>query len=162
MSRPCLTQRRLVITTALALAASSAWADDAYPDGAAGFAANCAVCHGPAATGIPALAPPLTRNPARYAGDPQGRRQLAMTVLYGLWGEIMVDGKKYDFRMTDFTRLDDATLAAILNHVVFDVDKAPAGVKPLTAADIAAERAHPIDGTGVREHRKSLPAALTD
>lgn len=127
-----------------------------YPDGAASFQANCAVCHGAAGTGLPSLAPPLTAYPARYAASPEGRRQLAMTVLYGLFGEITVEDKHFDFKMPDFSRLDDAVLAATLNFVVFDLGHAPASVKPLTASDIASERAQPMDGAAVRAHRKAI------
>ena len=127
-----------------------------FPDGAASFQANCAVCHGAAGTGLPSLAPPLTAYPARYAATPEGRRQLAMTVLYGLFGEITVEDKHFDFKMPDFSRLDDAVLAATLNFVVFDLDHAPASIKPLAASDIAAERAQPLDGAAVRAHRKGV------
>jgi mono/diheme cytochrome c family protein len=130
-----------------------------YPQGAASFQTNCAVCHGPAGAGLPSLAPPLLSYPAQYAASTEGRRQLAMTVLYGLFGEITVEDKHYDFKMPDFTRLDDATLAATLNFVVFDLGHAPASVKPLGADDIAAERARPLDGAAVREHRKSVAPA---
>jgi len=128
----------------------------AYAQGAEIFQGNCAVCHGAAGAGLPSLAPPLLSYPARYAASPEGRRQLAMTVLYGLFGDITVDDRHYDFRMPDFARLDDATLAAALNFVVFDLGHAPASVPPLAAEEIAAERAHPIDGAAVREHRKSV------
>jgi mono/diheme cytochrome c family protein len=148
-----------LVAAMLAVAAGVSHAADAptaaYPQGAATFQANCAVCHGPAGAGIPALAPPLAY-PSHYAGLPEGRRQLAMTVLYGLFGDIAVEGKHYDFRMPDFARLDDATLAATLNFVVFDLDHAPPEVKPLEPGEIAAERAHPVDGTAVREHRKAV------
>jgi len=131
-------------------------APPAYPAGAGIFQANCAVCHGPAGAGVPALAPPLTSYPARYAASPEGRRQLAMTVLYGLYGDIAVEGRHYASRMPDFGQLDDATLAAVLNFVVFDLGHAPATLAPLEAGELAAERAHPQDGAAVREHRKSV------
>jgi mono/diheme cytochrome c family protein len=130
----------------------------AYAQGAAAFQANCALCHGPAGAGIPALAPPLTSYPARYAASPEGRRQLAITLLYGMFGDITVGQSHFNAQMPEFARLDDATLAATLNFVVFDLAHAPAEVKPLTGDEIAAERAHPLDAAGVREHRKSLPA----
>src|ERR1700682_6058317 len=117
---------------------------------------TCAVCHGPAGAGLPALAPPLLAYPARYAASVEGRRQLALTVLYGMVGDITVDDKHYNFQMPEFARLDDATLAATLNFVVFDLGHAPAEVKPLTSGEIAAERAHAVDGAAVREHRKSV------
>jgi mono/diheme cytochrome c family protein len=128
----------------------------AYPQGAAAFQTNCAVCHGAAGAGLPSLAPPLLAYPARYAAGAEGRRQLAMTVLYGMYGDVAVEGKHYAFRMPEFGQLDDATLAALLNFVVFDLAHAPAGVTPLAPAEIAAERAHPLDGAEVREHRKSI------
>ena len=131
-------------------------APPAYPAGFSSFQANCAVCHGPAGAGVPALAPPLVSYPARYAASLEGRRQLALTVLYGMVGDVTVDDKHYNFQMPDFARLDDATLAATLNFVVFDLGHAPPEVKPLTAEEIAAERAQALDGTAVRAHRKSV------
>ena len=131
-------------------------APPAYPAGFSSFQANCAVCHGPAGAGVPALAPPLVSYPARYATSLEGRRQLALTVLYGMVGDISVEDKHYNFQMPDFARLDDATLVATLNFVVFDLGHAPADVKPLTAGDIAAGRGHALDGAAVREHRKSV------
>jgi len=131
----------------------------AYPAGATTFQANCAVCHGPAGAGLPSLAPPLLSYPARYAASAEGRRQLAMTVLFGMFGDITVEGKHYDFRMPDFGQLDDTTLATVLNFVVFDLGHAGADVKPLAAAELAAERAHALDGAAVREHRKSVAPA---
>ena len=97
--------------------------------------------------------------PARYAATAEGRRQLAMTVLYGMFGPISVGEAHFNSQMPDFGRLDDATLAATLNFVVFDLGHAPADVKPLTAAEIASERTHPVDGAAVRAHRQSLAAA---
>ena len=120
------------------------------------FQVNCAVCHGPAGAGLPALAPPLLSYPARYAASLEGRRQLALTVLYGMFGDITVDDKHYNFQMPDFARLDDATLAGTLNFVVFDLAHAPADLKPLAAGEIAAERGHAVDGAAVREHRQSV------
>ena len=131
-----------------------------YPEGGAVFQANCAVCHGPKGAGQPSLAPPLTAYPARYAAIPEGRRQLALTVLNGMFGGIDVEGKHFDFKMPEFTQLDDDKLAAALNFVVFGIANAKSDVKPITAAEIAAERAHPMDGTAVREHRVKVLAEL--
>jgi mono/diheme cytochrome c family protein len=128
----------------------------AYPQGAAAFQANCAVCHGAAGAGVPSLAPSLSSYPARFAANAEGRRQLAMTVLYGMIGDITVGEAHFNSQMPDFARLDDAALATILNFVVFDLAHAPAEVKPLTPDEVAAERAHAMDGAAVREHRKSL------
>jgi mono/diheme cytochrome c family protein len=131
-----------------------------YVAGATAFQANCAVCHGRDGAGTPSLAPPLSSYPARYAASPEGRRQLAITVLYGMFGEVVVDQKHYNFKMPDFTRLDDSALAAVLNFVIFDLAHAPESTQPLTSEEIAAERRQPMDGAAVRERRVSVLAAL--
>jgi len=146
------------------LRASLCHADEApapqFPEGAKVFAANCAVCHGAAGAGQPALAPPLLANPARYASVPEGRRQLALTVLFGMFGDITVDQKHYNFKMPEFSQQSDATLSAVLNFVVFDLAHAPADTRPMEAAEIAAERGAALDGAAVREHRASVLAGL--
>jgi len=148
----------LVIALVIALACPPAARAEtpSYPQGGTAFQTNCAVCHGAAGAGIPALAPPLSSYPARYAASPEGRRQLAITLLYGMLGDITVGQSHFNSQMPDFARLDDATLAATLNFVVFDLAHAATEVKPLTPEEIAAERAHPLDGAAVREHRKGL------
>ena len=70
----------------------------AMPRAAATFQANCAVCHGAKGLGQPSLAPPLTSYPARYASIAEGRRQLAMTVLNGMFGGIDVDVETLRFQ----------------------------------------------------------------
>jgi len=142
----------LAVLTATIVAAR---ADDEprYPDGAATFKASCAVCHRPNGAGTPGLAPPVIVYPPRFVATTEGRRQLAMTVLYGMYGDIVVDERHYNFKMPEFTQLDDATLAAVLNHVIFDLGHAPADAKPMDAPTIAAERASVVDGAAVRAHR---------
>lgn len=156
--------RTLGVAAALIFMASLCLAADPdaarYPAGAAVFQANCAVCHGPKGAGQPSLAPPLTSYPARYASNTEGRRQLALTVLNGMFGGIDVDHSHYDFKMPDFLSLDDGTLAAVLNFVVFDLGHAADDTKPIAAEEIAAERSHPMDGSAVRAHRASVLAAL--
>lgn len=163
---PLVTRVVPVVAAALALALTSVpsfAADPApvrYPAGATTFQANCAVCHGAKGAGTPSLAPPVTSYPARYAANDEGRKQLAMTVLNGMFGGIDVEQKHFDFKMPDFMHLDDATLAAVLNFVVFDLDHAADDVKPIATEEVAAERAHPADGAAVREHRSKLLASL--
>jgi mono/diheme cytochrome c family protein len=150
----------LLAATALPGLAAADPAPARYPAGETAFQANCSVCHGVKGAGTPSLAPPITSYPAHYAVNPDGRKQLAMTVLNGMFGGIDVEQKHFDFKMPEFTQLDDATLAAVLNFVVFDLDHASDDTKPLTVEEIAAERAHPVDGAAVREHRTKLLAAL--
>ena len=148
---------RACFAIAAAFAASVAGAQDAtttrYADGGETFQANCAVCHRATGVGQPGLAPPLVSYPARYLERPEGRRQLVLTVLFGMFGDIVVDEKHYNFKMPDFTRFDDATIAAVLNFVAFDLGHAPAGAAPLTPAEIGRERPLALTGEAVRRHR---------
>ena len=131
-----------------------------FVDGAAAFQANCAVCHRANGAGTPGLAPPVTEYAPRFLATPEGRRQLAMTVLFGMYGDIVVAERHYNFKMPEFTRLDDATLAATLNFVAFDLGHAPADAAPSAAAELAAVRPQAMDGSAVREHRAEVIAKL--
>ena len=96
MSRWRWSDAALCVCCAIAASGVIAAPDDSagrYPEGAASFQANCAVCHGRDGAGQPSLAPPLTSYPARYIAAPEGRRQLAMTVLYGMFGDVVVEQK---------------------------------------------------------------------
>ena len=152
---------RLILAAASVLLGGPAAADAParYPDGAKAFADNCSVCHGPSGQGQAGLAPPLTVNPGRYVTSADGRRQLAITVLYGLFGQITVAGQKFDFKMPDFGQLDDAGLASVLNFVAFDVAKASDGT-PIAPSDIADARRTPLTGEQVRSQRDKITAAL--
>ena len=156
-SAPTLVTLALLgLTAALPAARAADSAGVKYSQGASTFQSNCALCHGAGGAGVPSLAPPLLSYPARYAASAEGRRQLAMTLLYGLFGEITVGTAHFNSQMPAFAQLDDATLAALLNFVVFDLDHAPANLKPLAAAEITAERSRVVDAAAVREHRKQL------
>lgn len=149
-----------LLTAALSLWSHAAVAAPPNEAGQESFAANCAVCHQASGAGNPALAPPLLNYPGRYAASAEGRRQLTMTLLYGLYGDVVVEDKHYNFKMPSFTQLDDETLAQTLNYVVFDLAHAPASVAPFTAAELAAERARASSGAEVRAHRTAVLQSL--
>ena len=157
------TARLAAVATAAALVAAPGLAADGprFPDGAATFQANCAVCHRANGAGTPGLAPPVTEFPPRFVATPEGRRQLALTVLFGMFGDIVVGERHYNFKMPEFTRFDDATLAAALNFVVFDLGQAPADAAPLTAAELATERPRALDGSAVHAHRVEVVDKLS-
>ncbi len=135
-------------------------ADSPHAAGQAAFEANCAVCHQASGAGNPALAPPLLTYPGKYATQTQGRQQLLTTVLYGLWGEITVEGKPYNFKMPSFLNLDDETIAQALNYVVFGLSKAPNSVEAFSADDVAKARETSLTGSQVRAHRATLLQSL--
>lgn len=82
-------------------------------DGAQLFSAHCAACHQATGQGLPGVFPPLDRS-EWVNGD---ERVLANILLYGISGEIAVQGQAYKGSMPSFAKLNDAELAAILSHV---------------------------------------------
>ncbi|RDU96239.1 c-type cytochrome [Trinickia dinghuensis] len=124
-----------------------------YAPGKVIFDSKCVVCHQAGGKGQDGLAPPLIELPGRYAAHDEGRQQLTMTVLNGMFGAITVDSKTYNFKMPSFKAMSDEDLADVLNYVVFDLNAKHDGAKPFTAADVKAMRASPMDGAKVREHR---------
>ena len=126
--------RGLPIVAAAALLAAPALAG---PDGAAIYK-RCAACHLPNGAGVPGAYPPLGSDFAKLAASPAGRRYLVLAVLKGVSGSITVAGKPYSGVMPA-QGLDDASAAAVLNHVAAQVAKTNA--KPFTAAEVATVRA---------------------
>ncbi|RQU39212.1 cytochrome c [Burkholderia cenocepacia] len=124
-----------------------------YPAGKSLFDAQCAVCHQAGGKGQDGLAPPLTDYPGKYAAAEAGRAQLIATLLHGMFGEIEVHDKRYNFKMPSFASANDDDIAHVLNYVVFDLNARHGDAKPFTAADIHAARAKQMDGTAVHAQR---------
>ncbi|MFK5004668.1 hypothetical protein ACI4AP_29160, partial [Klebsiella pneumoniae] len=61
--------------------------------------------------------PPLNADFRAQAASPGGRRYLALAVLKGLMGPITIEGTTYRGVMPAQAGLDDAAIAAVLNHV---------------------------------------------
>lgn len=131
-----------------------------YPAGKSMFDAQCAVCHQAGGKGQDGLAPPLTEYPGRYASSAAGRGQLTATVLHGMFGEIHVHDKSYNFKMPSFASASDADLADVLNYVVFDLNAKHGDAKPFTAAEIQAARARTLDSAAVHAQRASVTKEL--
>lgn len=82
-------------------------------EGASLYAANCAACHQPAGTGIPATFPPLVDDPVVDSNDPT---EHIASVLYGVQGRT-INGVAYPVAMAPFKDvLTDAQIVAIINH----------------------------------------------
>ena len=82
-------------------------------DGKQLFSANCVACHQASGQGLPGLFPPLDAS-EWVNGD---ERILANILLYGISGEITVQGKLFKGAMPAFGQLGDAELAALASHV---------------------------------------------
>lgn len=83
-------------------------------DGKALYAANCAACHQATGGGVPGAFPPLAGS--AYVTGPNVER-LASIMLYGLMGEIRVNGATYNGVMLPLGQLKNEELAAIASYV---------------------------------------------
>jgi len=124
-------------------------------DGAQLFQKNCVVCHRTNGAGTPGLAPPLQTNPGAFAESPEGRKQLIWTVLFGMYGDVVINDRHYNFKMPIFGTLSDAEIAAVLNHVVGTLSNQPERAT-FTAQDVQNERGVVRDGSEVLKHRGAL------
>lgn len=139
-------------------AASGPAAVAAAVDGAAVYAASCAGCHGAEGAGVPGAFPPLAGHAAALAAA--DRDHLPRVVLYGLQGEIRVEGQRYAGVMPAWAHLSDAEIAALLDHLLglggAGDEPDAAAPAPYTAAEVAALRAQPLTAKQVLERRPAL------
>lgn len=111
----------------------------AAPDGSAVYG-RCAACHTRTGAGVPGAFPPLATDFRNLAAKPEGRRYLALVVTRGVSGPITVDGKPYRGVMPA-QALDDAAVAAVLNHVGTAIATSGPAFRPFTEAEVAGLRA---------------------
>lgn len=126
--------RRFAFTLMLAglAAAGPALAAD---DGATIYK-RCAACHLANGAGVPGAFPPLKTDVRSLGATAAGRRYLALVVIRGVSGPITVEGKAYRGTMPAQAGLNDAQVAAVLNHVIRG-----GSAKPFTPGEIAGYRA---------------------
>lgn len=108
-------QRRWVaiVGGALSLAPLAAFSQDAK-QGEQLYTMNCAACHQPSGTGIPAVYPPLAGSPMATGGS---KRAVAI-ILNGLQGPITVNGMQYNGPMQPWKAImSDDKIAAIATYV---------------------------------------------
>lgn len=112
----------------------------AAADGAAIYG-RCAACHTKTGAGVPGVFPPLGEDFRVLAASEAGRRYLALVVTRGVSGPIKVGGKPYAGVMPAQATLDDASVAAALNHVGTEIAKTGPAFKPFAEAEVAGIRA---------------------
>lgn len=134
--------RRLILLAVLVPAAAMA-----APDGKAIFT-RCAACHTATGAGVPGAYPPLGVDFRALAAKPEGRRYLALAVMKGLAGPVTIEGKPYRGVMPAQGGLDEASVAAVLNHVGTAIAKTGPAFKPFSAAEIAGYKAKAGSMTG--------------
>ena len=109
--------RNLILGAALFGACGPAVAATADHD--AVFNANCSMCHQLGAAGVPGQFPRRAGRAGQIASTAAGRHYLERVVLYGMMGDITVDGTPIvGGVMPSFAALPDKDLAAALDYVV--------------------------------------------
>ncbi|MBK8090887.1 MAG: c-type cytochrome [Verrucomicrobiaceae bacterium] len=104
--------------------------------GAAVYQSVCGLCHQPTGYGVPNVAPPLAES-AWVTGEPE---RLIRIALQGLYGEIEVNGQKWNLAMPGQglnPLLDDAKLADVLSYIRNAWGNE---AQPVSAVQIAAVR----------------------
>lgn len=84
--------------------------------GAAVYQSVCGLCHQPTGYGVPNVAPPLAES-SWVTGEPE---RLIRIALHGLYGEIEVNGQKWNLAMPGQGMnplLDDAKMADVLSYI---------------------------------------------
>jgi mono/diheme cytochrome c family protein len=119
---------------------------------------RCFACHKSNGGGSPGFYPPLAGHaPKLLSAD---RTYMVKVILYGLEGEIAVEGKTYKTKMRAFgDQLKDDEIAAVLNHILasWGNDKMlPKGYKEFTAAEVKTLRGKKLTAEQVHEERQKL------
>jgi mono/diheme cytochrome c family protein len=126
--------RRLVLVSLLAATPALAVADGPT------LYNRCAACHLPSGAGVPAAFPPFRTDFKALSATASGRRYLILVVIKGISGAITVDGKPFRGVMPAQSALDNAGVAAVLNHVAVTIAKVGTGFKPFTANEVGSVR----------------------
>jgi mono/diheme cytochrome c family protein/heme/copper-type cytochrome/quinol oxidase subunit 4 len=120
---------------------------------------NCVACHQPNGQGVPGAFPPQAGHAPEIYNVEGGRTYMIHTVLWGLQGEISVDGQTYNGIMTPWNALmDDEQIAAVLNYVLtsWGNDALLEDFTPITPEEVAAERANKMTAQEVYDSRAAL------
>jgi mono/diheme cytochrome c family protein len=134
------------------------------------YAANCAACHQAGGTGMADAFPPLAGHVPDLLKPSDGRAYVGRVLLFGLEGQISVNGGSYAGAMPAWQALSDNDIAAVLNYVsnAWDNGKSlPSGFRPFTADEIKALRTPELTSAAVYALRSGTaggsgaPASVT-
>lgn len=151
-------KRLALLLSGLVLLTGTALAQDFDRELGAQTYANCAGCHQADGAGLPGVFPPLAAHAPALVAAEGGRAYLIDVLLYGLQGEIMVDGAAYNGVMPGWAQLSDEQIAAVINHILSAWDNesllpedfvfvAPDEVAAQRGTAMTAERVHELRGT---------------
>src|SRR5580692_1642988 len=154
----------ILVATALVAAMLPAQAQTVAGSADAGsriYATNCAACHQVGGTGVAGAFPPLVGHVPDLLKPADGRTYVGKVLLFGLEGEIRVNGNNFAGAMPAWQALSDSDIANVLNYVssAWDNGKSlPAGFKPFTADEIKALRTPPLTSAAVYALRSGSAA----
>jgi len=120
------------------------------------YAANCAACHQLTGAGLPGVFPPLADHAITLYQAEGGRAYLVDVMLYGLQGQITVNGTNYNGLMPAWAHLSDAQIAAVINHSVAGLADAPEGFDAIRDAEVADQRGQGLTAAQVLAARGAL------
>jgi mono/diheme cytochrome c family protein/heme/copper-type cytochrome/quinol oxidase subunit 4 len=140
------------------VAAVAATLDFDRANGEAVYTANCTACHQAQGQGIPGAFPPLADHASHLFNAEGGRETLIHILLFGLTGEISVNGVTYNNMMPAWQQLSDGDIADVIDYIVtsWGNEEQLASFTPVTAAEVAAERGANLSTSQVHAQRVAL------
>ena len=148
----------MVLSVLLVLACALFVQAFAMADDGAVVYKKCSGCHKATGAGTPGFFPPLAGHAVKLVNA--GRTYPIQATLFGLKGEIRVEGKTYDGTMPAYGELlNDGEIAAVLNYIFssWGNDKSlPIGFGNITPAEVKAQRAGKMTPEQVQLTRKKL------
>lgn len=145
-----------------AAAPAQAQSDGSADAGSRVYTTNCAACHQAGGTGMAGAFPPLAGHVPELLKRPDGRTYVGKVLLFGLEGEISVNGNNFAGAMPPWNALSDDEIAAVLNYVsnAWDNDKSlPPDFKPFSSDEIKALRAPELSSAQVYALRSGAAGA---
>jgi cytochrome c oxidase subunit 2 len=139
----------------MASAAPSNWQEV----GASTYGNNCASCHQGSGQGIAGAFPPLAGHTPDLVDVEGGRDYLRNLLLYGMQGQIQVEGGNYNGVMPAWAQLSNEQIASTLNYVLTEwgnEDALPAGFQLFSADEIDEARSNGLSGIQVHDMRQQL------
>lgn len=153
-----MTVRTMLLAAGAAVLATAASPAAAQPANGAAIYGRCAACHTATGKGVPGAFPPLGADFRQMAAKPDGRRYLVAVVTRGVSGPLTVEGKVYRGVMPAQSGLNDAAVAAVLNHVGKAIAAGGPAFRPFADAEVAKHRADSagLSGGAVAKLRAAL------
>ena len=124
--------------------------------GEAVFTANCVSCHQSTGKGVVGAFPPLAGHvPTLYNAD---RSYLINLLLYGLQGQVQIEGQPYNGVMPAWQQLSDQNIADVLNYVTHAWGNSDAlqNFKPYQPSEIKSARGNSLSSDQVYALRQKL------